>query len=134
MIEIIKNKKKLYAIIIRNNFKKKGANFFTENKTSLQMGSFIYDKGKKIDPHYHKRIKRQINNHAESLFIKKGKIKVSFYYPKNQKLIAEKILKQNDVILIIGGAHGFEVLENIEMIEVKLGPYMNNNLVKLKKK
>ena len=28
-----------------------------------------------------------------------------------------------DVILLIEGGHGFEVLEEIEMVEVKQGPY-----------
>ena len=32
-------------------------------------------------------------------------------------------LAAGDVVLLAGGGHGFEVLEEIEMIEVKQGPY-----------
>ena len=30
---------------------------------------------------------------------------------------------EGDVILLVSGVHGFEVLEELEMIEVKQGPY-----------
>jgi mannose-6-phosphate isomerase-like protein (cupin superfamily) len=33
-------------------------------------------------------------------------------------------LESGDVILLIKGGHGFEVLEELEMIEVKQGPYL----------
>ena len=40
MIHKILHKKKLYAIIIRSQFrKKKGINFFTDNQASQQLGS-----------------------------------------------------------------------------------------------
>tara|TARA_A100001011_G_C13664622_1_gene577083 strand:- start:212 stop:337 length:126 start_codon:yes stop_codon:yes gene_type:complete len=32
-------------------------------------------------------------------------------------------LKKRDMILLITGSHGFEVLEKVEMIEVKQGPF-----------
>ncbi len=33
------------------------------------------------------------------------------------------LLYQGDVILLAYGGHGFEILEDAEMIEVKQGPY-----------
>jgi hypothetical protein len=33
------------------------------------------------------------------------------------------VLESGDVILLSNGGHGFEVLEEVEMIEVKQGPY-----------
>jgi len=132
MIEIIEHERNKYAIIIRSGYDKPGPNFFTENDSALQVGSMVYKKGKAIEPHFHKYVKRELDNYAETLFVKKGKIKVNFYCPKKQNLIAERILYPNDVILIQSGAHGFEVLEDVEMVEVKLGPYIEDNLVRLK--
>ena len=56
------------------------------------------------------------------MFIKKGKLRVDFY-DEDQTYLESRILKTGDVILLSTGGHGFEVLEEIEMIEVKQGPY-----------
>ena len=126
MLETIKNNKIIYAIIIRSNYNKEGPNFFTDNKDRLQIGSLIYKKGKLIEPHYHRDIKRFSDKSAEVLFIKKGKIKVKFYCNKTYKFLEEKILNED-------GAHGFEVVEDVEMIEAKLGPYHQDDLIRIKK-
>tara|TARA_B100001057_G_scaffold256487_2_gene256690 strand:+ start:7916 stop:8323 length:408 start_codon:yes stop_codon:yes gene_type:complete len=133
MLEIIKNDKIIYAIIIRSNYNKEGPNFFTDDKDRLQIGSLIYKKGKLIEPHYHRDIKRISNKSAEVLFIKKGKIKVKFYCNKTFGFLEEKILNSNDTILLQDGAHGFEVEEDVEMIEAKLGPYHQDDLIRINK-
>ena len=116
----------LYAIIIRDNFKKEGITFFTENNLSQQLAFMKHPKGKIIQPHFHMPVKRIINSTQEVLYIKKGKIKVTFYN-ENKKKIGENILAKGDTILLINGGHGFEVLEPIEMIEIKQGPYVEEN-------
>jgi hypothetical protein len=35
-------------------------------------------------------------------------------------------LEGGDVILLVNGGHGFEVLEEVEMFEVKQGPYVGD--------
>ena len=60
------------------------------------------------------------------MFIKKGILKVKFYDKKNKDLKKDKILKKNDIILLLKGGHGFEVIKDIEMIEVKQGPYVKS--------
>ena len=60
---------------------------------------------------------------SEFLIIFKGKIKVLFYN-KKKLLVKSKILNSKDMILIISGAHGFEILKNTEMLEVKQGPFV----------
>ena len=56
------------------------------------------------------------------LFIKRGKVKIDFY-DDSRNLIDTKILVTGDVILLASGGHGFEMLEQTEMIEVKQGPF-----------
>jgi len=135
MIESIIFNKKLFAIILRSKFKKKGINFFTETKNSFQLGYINYNTNHKISPHYHPRKKKIIFDTSEILFIKKGKIKINFYNEKTmKKYFRSRILNKGDIILIVSGGHGFKVLSNVEMIEVKQGPYdFKKTKIRLKK-
>lgn len=122
MIERIEYKSKLFSIIIRSNYKSEGISFFTPNDFSQQLGYMNRAKGYVIDPHYHNNVVRNINLTQEVLYIKSGKVRVDFYTHANEYL-ESKILNQGDVILLAAGAHGFEILEEAEIIEVKQGPY-----------
>ena len=53
-----------------------------------------------------------------------------FIFIKDIMLTHDEI-NERDIIMLIHGGHGFKVLKNVEMIEVKQGPY---NLSKDKKK
>ena len=56
------------------------------------------------------------------MFIKSGELRVDFYSDEKQYL-QSAILSSGDVILLASGGHGFEVLQEVEMFEVKQGPY-----------
>ena len=58
----------------------------------------------------------------ETLFIKKGKVKINFY-DESKNFLEYRILNKGDVILLVSGGHDFLMLEDTEMIEVKQGPY-----------
>lgn len=113
---------KLYAIIIRSDFKKDGISFFTENSFSQQLAYMSHPQGKVIQPHVHNAIVREVKFTQEVLFIKKGRLRVDFY-SEDQVYLESDILNAGDVILLTEGGHGFEALEDLEMIEVKQGPY-----------
>jgi mannose-6-phosphate isomerase-like protein (cupin superfamily) len=121
MITEIKNDNKTLAIIISKDFSKKGIHFFTPDSFSQQLAYMNYSKGKEIQPHIHNPVKRNVHYTLEVLFIKKGKLRVDFYDDK--KYLKSSILVAGDIILLAGGGHGFEVLEDLEMFEVKQGPY-----------
>jgi mannose-6-phosphate isomerase-like protein (cupin superfamily) len=67
-------------------------------------------------------VERSVAYTQETLFIKKGKLRVDFYND-DQAYLESRELVAGDVVLLICGGHGFEVLEDLEMIEVKQGPY-----------
>jgi hypothetical protein len=124
MIERVIFKKKLFAIIIRAKFKKIGINFFTKPNNSLQSGYINYKKNHLITPHYHPKQKKIIYDTNEVLLIKKGIIKINFFDTKNlEKILKSKILYKGDIVHILNGGHGFKVLKDVEMIEIKQGPY-----------
>ena len=58
--------------------------------------------------------------------MKKGILKVMFYDEKNKNIKKDTILKKDDIILLLKGGHGFEVLKDVEIVEVKQGPYQKN--------
>ena len=41
--------------------------------------------------------------------------------------LESRVLEGGDTILLAGGGHGFEVLEDLAMIEVKQGPYAGDD-------
>ena len=114
------------AIIVYDNFKQPGIHFFTSGEVSQQLAYMNHPAGKKIEPHIHNPVNREVVYTQEVLFIKSGKLRVDFY-DNNQKYIESRVLNKGDVILLMTGGHGFEVLEEIEMIEVKQGPYLGDS-------
>ena len=126
MIEKIVIKNELFAIIIRKEFKKDGIEFFTPNEFSQQLGYMRRPSGYKIEPHLHQNVKKEIKFTQEVLFIRSGKIRVDFY-DNNKDYQQSTNLNEGDIILLSKGGHGFKVLEECEIIEVKQGPYDETN-------
>ncbi len=122
MIDKIEVNKKIYAIIIRSSYSKDGIEFFTPDNYSQQLGYMKRPTGHQIKPHIHKKISKKIEFTQEVLFVKSGKLRVDFYNNKKQYLLS-KILTKGDVILLSEGGHGFSVIDECEIFEVKQGPY-----------
>jgi len=122
MIEEIRHRETLLAIIVSHRFKKDGIHFFTPDDLSQQLAYMRHPVGKKIDPHVHNPVPREVHYTQEVLFIREGKLRVDFY-DDQQSYLESRILEGGDTILLATGGHGFEVLENLEMVEVKQGPY-----------
>ena len=124
-IEYIFEDEKLLAIILRTSFHKEGIDFFTPSDFSQQLGYMNRSKGYKIQPHIHNKVERTIDYTQEVLFIKNGLVRVDFY-KTDKTYFKSKILHSGDVILLSFGGHGFEMLKDSEIIEVKQGPFAGN--------
>tara|TARA_Y100000589_G_C26908897_1_gene529445 strand:+ start:282 stop:677 length:396 start_codon:yes stop_codon:yes gene_type:complete len=122
MIENVEHKGVSYAIIIREDFKTDGIKFFTPQNFSQQLGYMNRPKNYKIQPHIHNSVKRIVKLTNEVLFIKSGKCRVNFY-DDDKKYIMSKVLEKGDFMLLAYGGHGFDMLEDTEIIEIKQGPY-----------
>lgn len=122
MIEQINHKDKLLSIIIRHNFRKDGIEFFTPNDFSQQLGYMNRPKGYIIPPHVHNPVRREVQYTKEVLYIKSGRVRVDFY-DEEQNYLQSTALYAGDVVLLAYGGHGFEMIEDSEIIEVKQGPY-----------
>lgn len=122
MIENVTHNEKLLSVIIRNDYKSKGIEFFTPDDFSQQLAYMNREKDYVIPPHVHNSVKRDVQLTQEVLVIKSGKVRVD-YYDDERNYLESRVLFQGDVVLLANGGHGFEMIEDSEIIEVKQGPY-----------
>ena len=125
-IDIIKRDNKVLAYVISKEWNPQKTNFITPPDKNLQLGMIVYKKGEKIVPHKHLPIERCVKGTPECIFVKKGKCYVDLY-DSDQTLFETKILCQGDVILLLDGSHGFRMIEDTILLEVKQGPYAGDN-------
>ena len=113
----------LYALIVRRDFQQPGVHFFTPGDFSQQLGHMSHPTGHTIEPHLHREVLRGVRRTQEVLVIRKGRLRVDFYN-EARECVESCVLEAGDVILLVQGGHGFEVLEACDMIEIKQGPYL----------
>jgi hypothetical protein len=123
MIEQITNNDQLLSIIIRTDYNAEGIEFFTPDEFSQQLAYMNRPKDYVIAPHVHNAVQREVQFTKEVLFIKSGKVRVDFY-SDDKNYLESRILNKGDVILLAYGGHGFEMIEDSEIVEVKQGPYV----------
>lgn len=122
MLEKITLHDQTLAILIRGKYRSEGIEFFTPDDYSQQLAYMNRPQGYLIPPHVHNPVHREVHITNEVLFIKSGKVRIDFY-DDNKEYLESRIVSEGDVILLASGGHGFEMLENSEIIEVKQGPY-----------
>lgn len=138
----IKNLDQTIAIIIPAEYRADGIQFFTSDSFSQQLAYMNRPTGYVIPPHVHNPVQRDVVWTQEVLFIRSGRMRVDFY-TDGRHYLESRIVKTGDVVMLVAGGHGFEMLEPTEIIEVKQGPYfgdqdktrfepVSNDLVKLK--
>ena len=126
MLKEIIHKNKLYALIIKETYQnKKGVSFFTKNNANQQIGFMSHPKNYIIKPHKHQKRKTKIFITSEVIILQKGKLRVDFYDVK-KKYLFSFLIKKNQIIMLVHGAHGFKVLEPVKMLEIKQGPFIGD--------
>ncbi len=121
-VEDIVSGETVLALILRANFNKEGIHFFTPADFSQQLAHMRRPAGYLIQPHVHNALTREVHYTKEVLFIRRGRLRVDFY-DEQQRYVRSALLTTGDVILLAYGGHGFEMLEECEIVEVKQGPY-----------
>jgi hypothetical protein len=122
-MEYIKTSDNLLAsIIIRRDFEPSETTFVTSPGLAQQVGFVVYPAGGVIKRHIHKNVDRQNVSSSEALIIRQGKLEIDIY-DQNKNLLATRQLEVGDFVLMVSGGHGFRILENTTLLEIKLGPY-----------
>lgn len=119
---LIKHEDETLAIIIKGDEQDEGIRFFTPDDYSQQLAYMHHPTGKLIQPHVHNVVHREVHYTQEVLVIKRGRLRVDFF-DQEQRYLKSYVLNAGDLILLSGGGHGFEVLEEVVMYEIKQGPY-----------
>jgi hypothetical protein len=125
MVETIEHNGEILVIIIGHDHHSPGINFVTPDSFSQQLAYMSHPAGKNIEPHVHNYCPRQVFINQEVLVIRKGKLRMDLYSGERQYL-ESRVLTAGDVVLLASGGHGFHVIEDVEMIEAKLGPFIGD--------
>jgi hypothetical protein len=112
----------LLALIVRSGASENGAHFVTGDDSVHQLGILQWPRGHIIDAHVHNALTRTIESTQEVLFIRTGKVRVDLYTELREYKCSLTLLA-GDVIFLASGGHGFEILEDANIVEVKQGPY-----------
>ena len=122
----------IHSIVYRDEDWIKGLNFITPDDLYIQAGSWWYDKGKILDTHKHNEYERKSYRTQETVYVKKGKLRVTLYSEKNE-FIDEYLLYEGDLAIFAYGGNGYEILEDdTKIIETKNGPFAGVEKDKLK--
>jgi hypothetical protein len=124
-METIKHKDHILSIIYRDDDWTEGLNFITPNELFVQVGSWWYDKGKKLASHVHNDFERSAMRTQEMTYVKKGSMRVLLYDDEHNYL-QDFILNEGDLAVFAYGGHGYEILEDgTKIIEAKNGPFVD---------
>jgi len=110
------------AYIIRAEMNPEKTTFLTPSEFNLQVGFVVYPAGGEIARHVHLPLERQIVGTSEVLIVKKGRCLLEIYNDDREK-VATRELREGDVMLMVGGGHGFRMTEDTVFLEIKQGPY-----------
>ena len=113
---------KVLGLIIPAEFESEGIAFFTPDNFSQQVGYMNRPDNYVIAPHVHNLVLREVELTQEVLIIKSGVVRVDFY-DDEKNYIESHIAKSGDIVLLANGGHGFKMIEQAQIIEVKQGPY-----------
>ena len=112
------------AMVVRNADWQPGLNFISADTDYIQAGIWGYAKGHKLAAHRHLAVPRQIDRTQEVLFVKQGRLRADIY-DEADALVKSVELEAGDVIVLLAGGHGYEMLADGTMVlEVKNGPYV----------
>lgn len=121
-IEHITWKNKPLAYIVRATIPLERTTFLTPPEFNMQVGFVVYKNGGEVVRHTHRLFERQITGTTEVLIVKTGRCEMDVFNDDRQ-LVATRELRVGDVLLLVGGGHGFRMLEDTVLLEIKQGPY-----------
>lgn len=123
MLRNIYTDNELVAIFLRHKWDENVTTFITNDEMQMQMGMIVSPAGSNIAPHRHNPVERTIYGTSEFLYLKVGNC-VADFYDRENAVIESVDLTEGDMLLILGGAHGFRSDDEFKFIEIKQGPYL----------
>lgn len=122
-VHIIRDGDLPLAYIVRAGWMPEKTQFLTPDHFGQQMGMIVYDAGKSIQPHLHLPVVREVQGTTECIVVRKGSCAIDIY-DREKRFLSSHELYLGDIILLLGGGHGFRMHEDTVLFEVKQGPYV----------
>ena len=122
-IEWIKDGDEVLAIVIPHSYAPEKTEFVTPSEYKQQVGFVVYEADESIVPHIHIPMERQFVGTSETLLVRSGSVEVQLY-SNDKELVTKRELGPGDIIVLVAGGHGFTMLEDTVLFELKQGPYI----------
>ena len=110
------------AYVARGGAQPHETRFLTPNDCSLQVGHVVYPAGGVVARHMHLPIERHLVGTTEVLVVQSGRCEVDVY-DGARAVVATLELQSGDILIAVGGGHGFRMQEDTVLLEIKQGPY-----------
>jgi hypothetical protein len=110
------------AYIIRSEIVPKTTTFLTPSEFKQQVGFVVYPRGGEIQRHVHRPVERHLIGTSEVILVRQGRCEIDIYDDQRQLVTTEE-LREGDILLMVDGGHGFRMLEDTVLLEIKQGPY-----------
>ena len=135
-IELIEYNGTKYAEVIWSTVRVEHTTFFSPAESSFQFGLLAHKAGFVEPPHYHKAVTRQISDLQQMFVVQRGIVVIELY-SDDGVMIREITMHPGDAIVLIHGVHAIRVVEDMQCISVKQGPFLGDEndkvFVELKK-
>ena len=123
LVEIISDRGMPLTYIIRHGTTPESTTFLTPPEFKQQVGFVVYPAGGEVKRHLHLPLERRLIGTSEVLIVRQGYCLMDIYND-DRELVATRELRTGDVMLMVGGGHGFRMLEDTIFLEVKQGPFL----------
>lgn len=122
-IETIEHAGKKFAEIIWAGTTVNRTTFFSPESSSFQFGLLAHEAGFREPPHYHCAVSRQVDDMQQMFVVQRGVVIVELY-ADDGALLREVTMRAGDAIVLVHGVHAIRVLEDMQCISVKQGPFL----------
>jgi hypothetical protein len=110
------------AYVMRAELRPEQTAFVTPDEATFQAGFVVYPAGGEVARHVHRPVQRSIVGTAEVISVREGRCQADLF-DSQRRHVSTVTLERGDVIVLLGGGHGFRMLEDTVLFEIKQGPY-----------
>jgi len=128
-VEIIEHHGRRFAHVIRAEARVPISTFFSEAGESFQFGLLAHEAGFIEAPHTHPTVERRIMDLQQMVVVQRGRIEILFFDDDGRRLSSLE-LGPGDAIVLMHGAHSVRVIEDMQCVSVKQGPFLGAALDK----
>jgi hypothetical protein len=125
-VEILTHEDTILCIIARATTHANSTRFYTTPDLNLQVGNVVHSAETEVRCHKHSQSPDSSHCVSEVLLVQKGWMRADLY-SADAILRHTRELNVGDVIILMGGAHGFRFINDTTLLEVKQGPYLEKS-------